>query len=97
MNSITLIPIVIFTYIITSVFIMILFYFKLKKINHEIYKIKKRMSDANEENRATFKSYTSVKNDINSLSQEIATLRKTESLNNKASDSIDLYELNKAL
>lgn len=55
------------------------------------------MSDANEENIAIFKSYTSIKNDINSLSQEMAILRKTEELNNKASDSIDLYELNKSL
>lgn len=76
---------------------MVLFYFKLKKISHEIYKIKKRMSDTNEDNIAIFQSYSSIKNDMCSLSQEIATLRKTESLNNKASDSIDLYELNKAL
>lgn len=97
MNLISLIPIVIFTYIITSAFIMILFYFKLKKISHEIYKIKKRMSDTNEDNIAIFQNYSSIKNDIYSLPQEITALRKTESLNNKASDSIDLYELNKAL
>ena len=97
MNSITLIPIVMFTYIIISVFIIILFYFKLKKINYEIYKVKKKMSDTSEDNIAIFQSYASIKNDIHSLSQEIATLRKTESLNNKAYDSIDLYELNKAL
>lgn len=97
MNSITLIPIVIFTYIIISLFIMILFYFKLKKISHEIDKIKKRMSDTNEDNIAIFQSYSSIKNDMYSLFQEIATLRKKESLNNKESDSIDLYELNKAI
>lgn len=76
---------------------MVLFYFKLKKISHEIYKIKKRMSDTNEDNIAIFQNYSSFKKDIYSLSQEITALRKTESLNNKASDSIDLYELNKAL
>lgn len=97
MNLISLIPIVIFTYIIISAFIMVLFYFKLKKISHEIYKIKKRMSDTNEDNIAIFQNYSSVKNDIYSLSQEITALRKIESLNNNASDSIDLYELNKAL
>lgn len=97
MNSITLIPIVIFTYIIISLFIMILFYFKLKKISHEIDKIKKRMSDTNEDNIAIFQSYSSIKNDMYSLFQEIATLRKKESLNNNESDSIDLYELNKAI
>lgn len=97
MNSTTLIPIVIFTYIIISLFIMILFYFKLKKISHGIDKIKKRMSDTNEDNMAIFQSYSSIKNDMYSLSQEIATLRKKESLNNKESDSIDLYELNKAI
>jgi len=97
MNSITLIPIAIFTYIIMSVFLIILFYFKLKIISHEIYKVKKKMSDTNEDNIAIFQGYASIKNDIHSLSQEIATLRKTESLNNKASDNIDLYELNKAL
>lgn len=55
------------------------------------------MSDTNEDNIAIFQNYSSVKNDIYLLSQEIATLRKSKSLNNKASDSIDLYELNKAL
>ena len=76
---------------------MVLFYFKLKKISHEIYKIKKRMSDTNEDNIAIFQNYSSFKKDIYSLSQEITALRKKERLNNKASDSIDLYELNKAL
>ncbi|KID00267.2 hypothetical protein PU01_17140 [Hafnia alvei] len=97
MNSIILIPIVIFIYIITSLFIMVLFYFKLKKISRGIDKIKKSMSDTNEDNIAIFQSHSSIKNDIYSLSQEIATLRKKESLNNKESDSIDLYELNKAI
>lgn len=55
------------------------------------------MSDTNEDNIAIFQNYSSVKNDIYSLSQEITALRKIESLNNNASDSIDLYELNKAL